>query len=80
MKYHSKSVFIYAAQFTFPYSYSDFHNFLSFFLQNTLENQSSKVKVKVKLFLCLTQHHTMKMYGETGGIAPHILDLSTRWR
>jgi hypothetical protein len=37
-------------------------------------------KVKVKLFLCLTKHHTMKTYWESGGIAPHILDLGTRWR
>jgi len=38
------------------------------------------VKVKVKLSLCLTKHHIMKAYWGSGGIAPHILDLSTRWR
>jgi hypothetical protein len=37
-------------------------------------------KVKVKLSLYLTKHHTMKMYWESGGIAPCILDLSTKWR
>jgi hypothetical protein len=28
----------------------------------------------------LTQHHAMKTYWESGSIAPHILDLGTRWR
>jgi hypothetical protein len=28
----------------------------------------------------LTDHHAMKAYWGSGGIAPHILDLSTRWR
>jgi hypothetical protein len=28
----------------------------------------------------LTKHHAMKMYWGSGGIAPHILDLDTRWR
>jgi hypothetical protein len=28
----------------------------------------------------LTEHHTMKVYWRSGGIAPHILDLGTRWR
>jgi hypothetical protein len=37
------------------------------------------IKVKVKLPLCLNKHHTMTYWG-IGGIAPHILDLSTRWR
>jgi len=38
-------------------------------------------KVKVKLFLCLTEHHAMNenILG-SGGIAPCILDLGTRWR
>jgi hypothetical protein len=35
---------------------------------------------KVKLSLCLTKHHAMKTYWGSGGIAPHILDLGTRWR
>jgi hypothetical protein len=37
-------------------------------------------KVKVKLSLCLTKHHVMKTYWGSGGIAPRILDLCTRWR
>jgi hypothetical protein len=36
--------------------------------------------VKVKLPLCLTKHHAMKTYWRSGGIAPRILDLGTRWR
>jgi hypothetical protein len=40
----------------------------------------SLVKVKVKLSLCLTKHHAMKTYWESGGIAPRILDHGTRWR
>jgi hypothetical protein len=40
----------------------------------------SKGKVKVKLSLCLTKHHAMKAYWGSGGIAPFILDLGTRWR
>jgi hypothetical protein len=39
-----------------------------------------EVKAKVKLSLCLTNHHTMKTYWGSGGIAPFILDLGTRWR
>jgi hypothetical protein len=34
----------------------------------------------VKLSLCLTKHHAMKTYTGSGGIAPRILDLGTRWR
>jgi hypothetical protein len=30
--------------------------------------------------LCLTKHHAMKAYWGSGGIAPRILDLGTRWR
>jgi hypothetical protein len=37
-------------------------------------------KVKVKLSLRLIKHHAMKTYWGSGGIAPRILDLSTRWR
>jgi hypothetical protein len=29
-------------------------------------------KVQVKLSLCLTNHHAMKAYWGSGGIAPHI--------
>jgi hypothetical protein len=38
------------------------------------------IKVKVKLSMCLTKHHAMKTYWGSGGIAPHILDLGSRWR
>jgi hypothetical protein len=34
-------------------------------------------KVKVKLSLCLTKHHVMKMYWVSGSIAPRILDFGT---
>jgi hypothetical protein len=36
--------------------------------------------VKVKLSMCLTKHQAMKRYWASGGIAPRILDLGTRWR
>jgi hypothetical protein len=32
------------------------------------------------LSLCLTKHHAMKTYWGSGGIAPRILDLGTKWR
>jgi hypothetical protein len=38
------------------------------------------IKEKVKFSLCLTKHHVMKTYRGSGGIAPSILDLGTRWR
>jgi hypothetical protein len=41
---------------------------------------NGRQKVKVKLSLCLTQHHAMKTYWGSGGIAPRILDFGTRWR
>jgi hypothetical protein len=34
------------------------------------------VLYKVKFSLCLIKHHAIKMYGENGGIAPHILNRS----
>jgi hypothetical protein len=40
----------------------------------------TKGKKKAKLSLCLTKHHAMKAYWGSGGIAPRILDLGTRWR
>jgi hypothetical protein len=40
----------------------------------------NSVKVELKLPLCLTKHHAMKAYWWSGGTAPHILDLGTRWR
>jgi hypothetical protein len=36
------------------------------------------VKVKVKLYLCLSKHHAMKTYWGSGVIAPRILDLGIR--
>jgi hypothetical protein len=40
-----------------------------------------KGKGKVVLVLSfLTEHHAMKVYWGSGGIAPRILDLGTRWR
>jgi hypothetical protein len=36
------------------------------------------LKVKVKLSLCWTKHHTMKAYWGSGDIAPRILDLAAR--
>jgi len=40
----------------------------------------NKVKVNVKLSLCLTKHHAMKTYWGIGGISPRILNLGIRWR
>jgi hypothetical protein len=37
-----------------------------------------KVEVKVNLFVCLNEHHTMKTYWGNGGIAPRVLNLGTR--
>jgi len=34
---------------------------------------------EVKLPLCLTKHHAIKTYCESGGIVPRILNLGTRW-
>jgi hypothetical protein len=45
-----------------------------------MEACERKGKVKVKLSLCLTKQHTMKTYWGSGGIAPRILDLGTKWR
>jgi hypothetical protein len=42
--------------------------------------QSYGIKVKVKLSLCLIKYHAMKTNWGSGGIAPRILDLGTRWR
>jgi hypothetical protein len=35
---------------------------------------------KVVPVFFLTEHHAIKTYWGSGGIAPHILDLGTRWR
>jgi hypothetical protein len=42
--------------------------------------QCTKVKVKLKLSLCLTKHHTVKTYWGSGGIARRILHFGTRLR
>jgi hypothetical protein len=52
---------------TTPHSFYLNVNFL------TVQFQGYKGKVKVKLSLCLTKHHTMKAYWGSGGIAPLIL-------
>jgi hypothetical protein len=44
-----------------------------------VETRKGKKGKRVKLSLCLTKHHAMKTYWGSGGIAPHILDLDTRW-
>jgi hypothetical protein len=44
------------------------------------ENRVFRRIKKVKLSLGLTKHHAMKTYWWSGGIAPCILDLGTRWR
>jgi hypothetical protein len=43
---------------------------------NIMNRDDDNDKVKS----CLTEHHAMKTYWGTGGIAPRILDLGTRWR
>jgi hypothetical protein len=48
-------------------------------IRNLTNNRTNSIKVKVKLSLCLTKHHDMKTYWGSGGIAPRILDLGTRW-
>jgi hypothetical protein len=40
----------------------------------------SYVKVRESCPCALTKHHAMKTYCGSGGIAPRILDLGTRWR
>jgi hypothetical protein len=52
------------------------------YLNTTQSEQASQQKCKpfIKLSLYLTKHHAMKTYWGSGGIAPCILDLGTRWR
>jgi len=38
------------------------------------------IKVKVNLSPCLTKHHVVKAYWESGNIAPRIFNLVARWR
>jgi hypothetical protein len=45
-----------------------------------LDHAKGRVKVKLSLYFFLTKHHAMEAYWGNGGITPHILDLSTRWR
>jgi hypothetical protein len=54
-------------------------NFKANSVPNSIEISSVKVKVKVKLSLCLTKHHDMKTCWGSGGIAPGIPNLGTRW-
>jgi hypothetical protein len=44
------------------------------------ERPGSDVKGKEKLSMCLNKQHVIKTYCESGGIAPCILSLRTRWR
>jgi hypothetical protein len=44
------------------------------------ENFTFYIKVKEKMSLYLTKHHTMKTYWGSGGIAQRILNVGTRWR
>jgi hypothetical protein len=52
--------------------YGTLHKFLQF--------QMPPLYVNVKLSVSLTNHHAMKTYWGSGGIASRILDLGTRWR
>jgi hypothetical protein len=45
-----------------------------------LNNFHRTIKVKVKLSLCLTKRHTMKVHWGSGGVTPLILDFGTRRR
>jgi hypothetical protein len=45
----------------------------------TLAFKFHYIKIKVKLPLCLTKHHAMKLYWGSGCIAPFVLNLVTRW-
>jgi hypothetical protein len=47
-------------------------------LRNVKYDGKFIIMVTAKLSLCLTKHHTMKTYRESGGIAPRILDIGTR--
>jgi hypothetical protein len=46
----------------------------------SVEGIKVKVRGKVVPVLLLTKHHTMKASCGSGGIAPRILELGTRWR
>jgi hypothetical protein len=46
----------------------------------TLHVHLNESLIKVKFSMCLTKHHAMNTYYGSGGKAPHILNLGTRWR
>jgi hypothetical protein len=48
-------------------------------IQNVRPRLRPGKKKKVKS-LCSTEHHAMETYWGSGGIAPRILDLGTKWR
>jgi hypothetical protein len=50
---------------------------ICFIEQNTVLFHTVNV---VPVLLFLTEHHVMNSYCGTGGIAPRILDIGTRWR
>jgi hypothetical protein len=59
--------------------YYDIQRTVANWFGSYLTNTKEKGKLsKVKLFLCLTKHHTMKTYGGIGSISPGIFHLSTR--
>jgi hypothetical protein len=53
------------------------HNFLLSTYFPHVDNR--KVKVKLSLCFFLTKHHAMEAYSRSGGKAPRILGLGTRW-
>jgi len=55
-------------------------NVYEFYVYNYVIYAYNVCNVKVKVSLCLTKHHAVKAYWGSGGIAPRILDLGTRWR
>jgi hypothetical protein len=48
--------------------------------KNNMRDQACGRRGKGKVVPELSEHHAMKAYCGNGGIAPRILDLSTRWR
>jgi hypothetical protein len=51
-----------------------------FHCYSTTFSRTIQFTLKVKLSLCLTKHHAMNTYWESGGIAPRILNLGTRYK
>jgi hypothetical protein len=39
-----------------------------------------KIKIKIVRVIFVTEHHAMKAYWGSGGIASRILDFGTKWR